>query len=260
VKLFSAIFWQENNFDNARIPFIGIRSIEMLNKKLILLNPFMVMGYDNDDIMPEGGVGAVSAQAGVGKTAILVQLALNAMLRDKKVLHISLNDPVKKVNLWYHELFHNIAGQLGVEKINETWESILPNRFIMTFKVEVFNVPKLKERLTDLRVQNIFLPQIIIIDGLKLDDTSRETISNLKSLAEKHSMRIWFTLHEKPQEETSIDEIPASLATLMDLFDVVFKLQSEKGNICIMPLGGKSAAVQPLYLDPATMLIKNGTR
>ncbi|MCG6535458.1 MAG: AAA family ATPase [Syntrophales bacterium LBB04] len=231
----------------------------MIAKEFILLNPFRVMGYENDDITPEGGLGAVSAQAGVGKTALLVQLALNAMLRGKKVLHISLEDPVNKVTLWYHELFHKVVGQLGVEKINDTWEGILPIRFIMTFKVEGFNLPKLKERLTDLIVQNIFLPQIIIIDGLKFDDVARETISNLKSLAEKHSLRLWFTVHARPNEEKGFDDIPPSLLPFMDLFDVVFKLQTEKGEICIKPMNGKSNAVQPLYLDPATMLIKSET-
>ena len=61
---------------------------------------------------PAGGFGAVLAHAGVGKTALLVQLALNSMLRSRNVLHVSLNDPVNKVNLWYSELFHHLAGQL----------------------------------------------------------------------------------------------------------------------------------------------------
>jgi ATP/maltotriose-dependent transcriptional regulator MalT len=42
----------------------------------------------------------VLAPAGVGKTAFLVQLALNAMLQEKNVLHISLDEPVTKVSLW----------------------------------------------------------------------------------------------------------------------------------------------------------------
>src|SRR3972149_582863 len=161
----------------------------MLNKKLTTLNSFKVMGYESDDIIPEGGLGAVSAHAGVGKTAFMVQLAINAMLRGKKVLHVSLHDPVNKVNLWYRELFSNIAGQAGKGNINETWEAILPYRFIMTFKVEGFNLPKLKERLTDLIVQNIFSPEVIIIDGIKFDESERDTIINLKAMAKKQDRK-----------------------------------------------------------------------
>ena len=69
----------------------------MLKKELRLQNPLRFMERENEDILPEGGLGAVIARAGVGKTAILVQLALNTLLKGKNVLHISLNDPVKKV-------------------------------------------------------------------------------------------------------------------------------------------------------------------
>src|SRR3989304_2206816 len=162
----------------------------MLDKKLIPLNSFKVIGYESEEIIPAGGLGAVSAQAGVGKTALLVQLAINSMLRGKKVLHISLNDPVNKVSLWYNELFNNIARQAGLEGLNETWGAILPNPFIMTFKVGGFNLPELEERLYDLIVQNIFLPEIIIIDGLKFNNKeASETIESLKAMADKPALR-----------------------------------------------------------------------
>ncbi len=227
----------------------------MLKKKLMLLNPFGSMGADSEEILPEGGLGAVAAHAGVGKTALLVQLALNAMIRGKKVLHISLQDPVNKVSIWYHELFNNIVQQLGITGSHEIWEEILPNRFIMTFKVEGFNVPKLKERLTDLMAQNIFLPQIVIIDGLNFDEDVRETVTALQALAGEHALRLWFTVHVHRHEEPAIEEMPSRLATMADFFEVVIKLLPEDGVTCIKPLKVKSA-FPPLFLDPATMLIR----
>ncbi|NQU03533.1 MAG: hypothetical protein HQ589_05235 [Syntrophaceae bacterium] len=75
---------------------------------------------------------AVLARAGVGKTAFLVQLALNAIVRDRNVLHISLGDPVKKVTLKYRKLFDNLIDQNTEENINELWQSMLLRRFILT--------------------------------------------------------------------------------------------------------------------------------
>jgi hypothetical protein len=145
----------------------------MLKKELILRNPLRQLGFENEDILSAGGFGAILAHAGVGKTALLVQMALNGMLRGKKVLHISLNDPVKKVNLWYSELFHHLAGKNEGGQVGGLWESVLPHRFIMTFRVENFTVPKLKERLNDLTEQGIFTPEIMIIDGLHFDESQR---------------------------------------------------------------------------------------
>ncbi|HEY5497785.1 MAG TPA: AAA family ATPase, partial [Syntrophales bacterium] len=167
----------------------------MLKKDLILRNPLRQMGYENDDILPEGGFGAVLARAGVGKTALLVQLALNTMLRGKKVLHVSLLDPVNKVDLWYRELFRRLAVQYQIGQIRTLWEDMLPLRFIMTFKVEGFSVPRLQERLNDLMEQGIFSPDMIIIDGLIFDDTSKPVLASLKELVEKQGLRAWFTVN-----------------------------------------------------------------
>ena len=143
----------------------------MLKKDLIMRNPLRVMGYENDDILNAGEFGAVLARAGVGKTAFLVQLSLNALLRGKNVLHISLIDPVNKVSLWYQEVFSLIANQYKVDQIDQLWDSLLPHRFIMTFRVEGFSVPKLEERLSDLMEQNIFMPQMMIVDGFPFDES-----------------------------------------------------------------------------------------
>ncbi len=78
----------------------------MLKKDLTLRNPIRLLGKENQDILPKGGFGAVLARAGVGKTAIMVQLSLETLLRGKNVLHVSLSDPVNKVSLWYKEVFH----------------------------------------------------------------------------------------------------------------------------------------------------------
>ncbi|MDY6954411.1 MAG: hypothetical protein SWE60_23145, partial [Thermodesulfobacteriota bacterium] len=92
-----------------KVIYLKDRDYYMLEKDLILRNPLRLMGQETEDILPEGGFGAVLARAGVGKTAFLVQLALNSMLKSKNVVHISLDDPVKKVCLWYEEVVRNIA-------------------------------------------------------------------------------------------------------------------------------------------------------
>ena len=215
------------------------------------------MGRENEEILPEGGFGAVLARAGVGKTALLVQLALNSLLKSKNVLHISLNDPVSKVCLWYEEVFKDIAREYDVSQMDELWEAILPHRFIMTFKVEGFSGPKLEERLTDLTEQGIFLPQIILIDGLPFDENVRETLSDLKALAKKHDVRVWFAVRTHRHEKPAPDGTPVPLLGVTDLFEAAIQLQPEGKEIHVQVLKGGTLDQQPLLLDPATMLIKD---
>ncbi len=232
----------------------------MIKKEMIYRNPLVNLGYDNEDILPVGGFGAVLAHAGVGKTALLVQLALNGMLRENSIMHVSLNDAVSKVDLWYQELFHDIAEKFGIAEMNEYWDKIQPYRFIMTFKVEGFSAPKLEERLTDLMEQNIFKPHTVIIDGYKFDDAGRGQLVQLKELAQKYSMCLWFTVHTHRHEPPQENGLPLSFLHVADLFDVIVQLATRGEEVYITSLKGKSnaSAKNDLLLDPETMLIKTG--
>lgn len=232
-----------------------------MKKDLILRHPLRSLGYENEDILSEGSFGAVLARAGIGKTALLVQLALNTMLRGKKVLHVSLNDPVGKVVLWYEELFHHLAEQHKIERMNALWEDLLPERFILTFKVEGFSVPRLEERLNDLMEQNIFLPDMIIIDGIRFDDDVRQTLVEMKTLIEKHAMRLWFTVPIHRHLEDGREGMPLPMAPVEDLFEVVLMLATEKGETRIRALKSPAHAEQPpvFVLDPSSMLIKDAS-
>jgi hypothetical protein len=232
----------------------------MQKTELIAHNPLRLMGYDSEDVLAQAGFGAIIARAGVGKTAFVVQLAINKMLRDQNVLHIGLADPVEKVTLWYEEVFRNIAAQCQVTMADPIWESILPKRFIMTFKVEGFSVPKLQERLDDLTRQDIFVPRMILIDGLPIEGkNARQDLEALKALAVRHGVHVWFTVRTHRHETPEINGVPQAIVDVSDLFDVILQLQPEDKEIRVRAIkGGPARPDAPrLLLDPSTLLIKD---
>jgi hypothetical protein len=245
--------------NKAPVFYLRERNFNMLKKDLILRNPLRLLAHQNEDILNKGEFGAVIARAGVGKTALLVQLALNSQLRNKNVLHVSLDDPVSKVTLWYEEVFRNITQHYQIKQDDQLWEAILPHRFIMTFKTEGFSVPKLEERINDLTEQNIFLPQFLIVDGLSFADTDLNVLSDLKTLARQFDLRVWFTVKSHRHEIDSDADIPAPLAQFQDLFEVVMLLLPQENTIQVNALKGvpQPPDAPQLYLDPATMLIKD---
>ena len=242
----------------SEVIYIKERYFIMLKKDLILRNPLRVMGYENDDILNAGEFGAVLARAGVGKTAFLVQLSLNALLREKNVLHISLEDPVNKVSLWYQEVFNLIAEQYKVDQISQLWESLLPHRFIMTFKVEGFSIPKLEERLSDLMEQNIFVPQMMIVDGFPFDETVSDSLTEFKNLIKSHQMPAWFTMRTHRHEDPGPGGFPMRLSQVSDLFEIAIQLLPDGKEIHVKAVKGEESFPEhlDLRLDPSTMLIK----
>ena len=203
------------------------RKLRIVKKEIVFPNPLSQIGYDSADVLSAGNFGAISARAGVGKTALLVQIALHNLLKATPVLHVSLKDPVDKVCLQYEEVLRNVTSRHKLRASDEFWEIILPNRFIMTFKAEGFSSPRLEERIADLTEQGVFFPRMIVIDGLPFDESSRKTFADLKTLAQKHNLPIWFTVRTHRHEAPGPDGVPTPMLHIADLFEIIIEIQSD---------------------------------
>ncbi len=230
----------------------------MLKQDLILRNPLRILGNQEKEPLKEGAFGAVLAKAGVGKTAFLVQLAMDNLLKGRNVLHISLTQPVRKVCLWYEEVFHNIAREYDLKNTSELWETILPHRFIMTFRTDDFSVSRLEERLNDLTEQGIFFPQLVIVDGLNFSQGVRDALSEFKIVAREQGFPVWFAVKVQPEEELEPGSLPATVEDVSDLFQFLIGLKPSRKEINITVIKGDADPdAPPMFLDPATLLIKN---
>jgi len=231
----------------------------MQKTDLILRNPIQYLAGQSKDAIVDGQFGGVLARAGVGKTALMVQIALNSMLHDHNVLHVSLNQPVNKTNLWYREVFGHMARRSNLTQSESVWESLLPHRFIMTFRTDGFSFPKLEERMTDLLEQKIFLPRLLIVDGLSFDDPIRDPLSELKHYARLNGLRVWFSIRTHRHEDPGPGGIPKQLADVEDLFEVAIQLVPIGSEIHLKVLKGMALPSEhaPLALDPTTMLVKD---
>ena len=229
----------------------------MQNNDITLPTSLRFLESENQDILKEGGFGAILARAGVGKTAFLIQIALDYLLREQNVLYISLNDPVEKICLWYEEVYRNISKGWSKKLAQGQWDSLLSHRFIMTFKAESFTSPILEERLNDLTEQGVFSPRMLVIDGFPFDEPDEKNLADLKNIVEKRSLGAWFTVRTHRHKEPGPDGIPLSMVSVKRLFDVFIQLQPISSEIHVNMLKGavQTEKAAKLLLDPATLLV-----
>jgi hypothetical protein len=164
---------------------------------------------------------------------------------------------VTKINLWYREMFNLLAPKNNITMINHAWDSLLPNRLIMTLRLDGFSVPRLEERLADLIEQDIFKPDTVVIDGFPFDKTERSILKDLKILAEKMGMNVWFTVTTHRHEDPDPDGYPVQLTGISDLFTVLFQMVPENKTVKLNILKGQVDAGKgsPVFIDSETMLI-----
>ncbi len=232
------------------------RSIAMTTNELAAASPLRRLEKEGA-LLSRGNLGLVLSPAGVGKTAFVVQVAIDAMLQKKPVLHVSLGDSIDKITLWYRELFHNLAEYHSIGGAEEIWQTILPWRFIITFKIAKFSAPVLEERLSDLREQDIFHPSIVVIDGLSQGESEGASVIEIKDLAETHNISVWVTANIDEDDERDSMGIPLRLYPSIEIFEKILELVPGEGTIAVALLKGKPPGDERLHLDPSTMLIKN---
>ena len=231
----------------------------MQKEDLIKKNPLRVLNPMTPESLPDHRLGLVMARAGLGKTAILVQIAMDAMLRDQKVLHVSIGEGLEKAKAWYEDIFKYIADGFHLENTAEVEDELMRNRMIMTFKESAFSRPKLEERLNDLVYQNIFRPDIVVVDGFDFSGADYDSVMDLKEMMAAMNVQGWFSaLRHRGDDRKSAAGVPAPCHEVDGLFDTVILLQPEKDSILLNIIKDEydGAAGKILNLDPSTMMVQ----
>ena len=231
----------------------------MQKEDLIKKNPLRVLNPLSADALPDHRMGLVMARAGLGKTAILVQIAMDSMLRGQKVLHVSIGEGLEKAKAWYEDIFKFIAEGFQLENAAEVEDELMRNRMIMTFKESAFTRPKLEERLNDLVYQSIFRPDIVVIDGYDFAQADYDSVMDLKEMMAAMNVQGWFSaLRHREDDRVSAAGVPAPCHEVDGLFDTIIILQPEKEAILLNIIKDEydGAAGRVLNLDPATMMVR----
>lgn len=229
----------------------------MENNELIVSNPLRALGLEDKSGGVQAMMGLVMARAGLGKTAILVQFALDCMLLGNRVLHVTIGEGVDKTRTWYDDILSLLTDGEKISNIPE----IMKNRMIMTFKESSFSKALLEERLDDLVKQNIYKPECLIIDGYDFANNDKESLEGLRNFMNERGLKmIWFSaVSHRDDKRVSLDGVPAPCHEVDSLFETVLLIKPVGDLMKLDILKCDSCKLDPgttLMLDPSTMLIK----
>ncbi|MEW6594459.1 MAG: hypothetical protein AB1413_06255 [Thermodesulfobacteriota bacterium] len=235
----------------------------MLKKELIEKNPIRHLNVCTESNV-SSRMGLVISRAGLGKTAILVQIALDSLLNGKQVIHVSVGQSLEKTRIWYDDMFKDIAAGCKLDNPYEVYDEIMHNRMIMTFKESKLSRAKLEERMNDLVYQNVIRPSCLVIDGYDLACADQQFLADLKEMGRAMDLQVWFSaLSHRDDQRVSNSGVPAPCHEVEDLFDTVIVLQPAPKSECIdlnivKDTTGVSKCGKVLKLDPITFMIKEG--
>jgi hypothetical protein len=211
-----------------------------------------------------GHLAVVLARAGVGKTAFLVGIGIDALLSGQKVLHISLERTIDKVRDWYDDL---LMEMLRREKKLEHWAAIQleieKRRNIHTYVGSSFSAERLKSALDLLRDAADFVPDVIILDRMEMEGFDPALIAAAKTLAAEAHAELWMACRTHREQPAAEGHLPPPADRFEDLVDTAFSLVPQNAKVRLQIAKDRNEMLAKdlnVVLDPRTLLLTTGVK
>jgi len=204
----------------------------MVKQELIQRSPVRIFEKSIHGGLKTGGLGVIASRKGVGKTAVLVQIALDKLMQGKKVIHVSFAQHTDYVIAWYEDIFSEITKKKNLENAADVKTDLVKNRVLMNFNQDGITSDQILRSLRAMIVDGGFKADALIIDGFDFSKTTLDRLASVKKFASELGLEVWYTCTVSA-EEPSYDKrnIPVILKDYIDIIDVVVTLEPRQDYI-----------------------------
>jgi len=198
----------------------------MLKEELIAKSPVRVLERSIKGGLMAGSIGVIASRKGIGKTSVLVQLALDRLLQGEKVIHVSFTAHTSYVIAWYENIFNELAKRRSFEKMDEVRDDLVKNRVIMNFAQEGVTIDQILRSLKAMIGEGGFKAKTLIVDGYDFTRSSKAEMTKVTAFAKEMGIEIWYSC-TLTGEEPLVDKnnVPMILREYLDEIGVLILLE-----------------------------------
>jgi len=232
----------------------------MVKSELIKRSPLRIFEKTIHGGVKKGQIGVLASKKGVGKTACLTHIAVDKLLQERHVIHVSFAASVEHIINWYEDIFKEIAKKRNLEDAVDVHDEIIKNRVIMNFSQDRVSIDQVLKSLGALIEDGSFPADAVIFDGYNIGEQTEDELRLIKKFAKLHELEIWFSLSLQEDKEVLFDSnnIPVVLEKLIDILDVVINMR-HGGDYIHLQVAKNHEIIEnremALRLDPKTLLI-----
>jgi len=235
----------------------------MIRQEAILQSPLRILDRSIRGGLGKGHLGVIMAPAGVGKSACLVQLGLDALLRQKPVLHVALGQSVEHVSARYDALFDELADRVELADRRGVREAISHRRLIWSSMDAPFGARGLDEALAAFQAHLGVGPSTILVDGFDWEEpTATATLAAVKASAARIDAELWMTARDALGRELDrpgrMDPLSDGCAALVDVA-VFLEPHGRHARLTLVKDFDRFPATDvPLVLEGGTLRLPRG--
>ncbi|HEY3353256.1 MAG TPA: hypothetical protein VGQ83_08420 [Polyangia bacterium] len=234
----------------------------MYRKEVNEISPLRILERSIHGGLGPGNLGVVMARAGVGKTAVLIQIGLDEAMRDRDVLHLALGQQLEHVQAWYDALFDDLARQTGLAD-RDTVRAIVNRHRVIHATGDAALTPERLEKTIDLYTKHAgFTPGVILVDGYSWAGPIAQRAAELgafKAAARRLGAELWMVATHGEATQPEGAALAPPCAAFIELIDVALFLEPERDHVTIRLLkdhGHDQVSSMHLNLDCDTMRLR----
>jgi hypothetical protein len=232
----------------------------MYRKDVNAQSPMRILEQSIHGGLGKGNLGVLVAPAGVGKTACLVQIGLDDLMRERDVLHVALGQSVEYVSAFYDTLFDDLAAQTVLDERDQVRESVTRHRAIKTYKDGAAFSPLRLEEALELVTKHLKLaPAAVLVDGYDCPPPGLATaLAAFKKSCQRLGAELWVTVVAPRGYVAGPGLLPAPLDGCAALVDVALYLDPRGSHVSLRLVkdhASASPAEMHLELHPDTLQI-----
>jgi len=231
----------------------------MVLSELIQRSPIRIFEQSINGGLKPGEIGVIASPRGVGKTSVLVQLALDKLLQGKKVIHVSFHQQTQYVPVWYEDIFTEFIYKKNLENAAEIKSDLVKNRVLMNFSQDGVTKEQIIKSLRAMIIEGGFKTDLIIIDGFDFKRTSKESIEAVKTFVTELGVSVWYSCSVGDDGSAYDKEnIPVTIESFASSIDVVIILQPKSNHVELSISKDRGSVISKsmaMELDPKTLLI-----
>jgi KaiC/GvpD/RAD55 family RecA-like ATPase len=233
----------------------------MVKDELVQRSPVRVLEKSIHGGLKAGEIGIIAAPSGIGKTSVLVQIALDKLLQGRKVIHISYTKHTDYVLAWYEDIFDEFIKKKNLENPEEVKNDAVRNRVLLKFSQEGVSGEQVQRSLKALIRDGGFNAEAIIVDGFDFSLQDPDRLARARDMAKELSLSVWYSCTIKGGDAYDRQGIPVLLKNALPSIDVIIALDPRADHIDLKVYKDRdryNPEQMALKLDPKTLLILEG--
>ncbi len=211
---------------------------------------------DEKTCLPENGMGLIIARPGVGKSAVLINFALEELIQGRQVLHFCADMTSEKAHQYYREIFEEMKRTYGDAISGTTWDDVYHNFIVISYMDPHKMVNDLEAEIQTILSSADFNPSLVAVDGLDLNGVTEQALGTLKQAAQNKRVKLLasMVIHRNAHGDVDLD---SPIQAAHDHTDHIYYLEPasrDRVNFDFMSVNGP--AKLPVYLCPHDFIFK----